>query len=52
MGYRYYKSKDGEKIIDIDEIFNLEEIYKLLPYSSTFLVRVEDVLCLNDCINL
>ncbi len=43
MGYRYSEDKNGNKLIDINSTYNLENIYKLLESTSCFISSTEDV---------
>jgi len=43
QGFRYSANKLGDKMIEIEETFNLKEVYKLLDESSIFLSSVKDI---------
>ena len=48
QGFRYAINKEGQKIIDQDEIFNLKEVFDLLDDPTTILVATEEVLGLSQ----
>ncbi len=50
MGYRYSEDKESNKLIELDERFNLEEVYNLLNDNEieTFFVSIESVFGLVD----
>ena len=43
MGYRYSEDQNGNKLIDINSTYNLENVYKLLETTSCFISSTEDV---------
>jgi len=46
QGFRYSENKNSEKIINREEIFDLENTFSLLNKISDFLSSIEDMLCL------
>lgn len=44
LGFRYSENKAGQKIIGLDEVFNLKEVFDLLDDSISILIHAEDML--------
>jgi hypothetical protein len=46
QGFRYSENRDGEKIIDPQEMYDLEETFDLLEKISDFISSIEEMQCL------
>jgi len=42
QGFRYSKNRDGKKIINSEEVYNLKEAFNLLKEISDFIFSIED----------
>lgn len=43
QGFRYSENRDGEKIIDSQEIYNLKEVFDLFEKTSDFIFSIEEM---------
>lgn len=48
QGFRYSQNTDGQKMIALEETFNLADVFGLLEDSSDFLASIDDLFCLGN----